>query len=112
MRAWSLSEAQQSVAQATVEEAHNSKSDSEYRGDQENLESAKSDSSYWGSEDSDHVRCNVYADDELEDIYDFAPVYDPNYNHNVLNFTLGMKFSVPRQFRNADQAFNSKRGQY
>ncbi|CAN1241212.1 hypothetical protein LINPERPRIM_LOCUS4863, partial [Linum perenne] len=54
---------------------------------------------YRGSEDSDHVRANISADDGIEDIYDGAPRYDLNCDHMTLKFTLGMKFATPSQFK-------------
>ncbi|CAN1135930.1 hypothetical protein LINPERPRIM_LOCUS20787 [Linum perenne] len=56
---------------------------------------------YRGSDDSDHVYGNNSADEVIEDIYDGAPKYVPNYDHMTLKFTLGMKFASPGQFKHA-----------
>ncbi|CAN1184923.1 hypothetical protein LINPERHAP2_LOCUS37249, partial [Linum perenne] len=65
-------------------------------------EHSSEDASYYrGSEESDHVRANISADEGIEDIYDGAPRYDPNCDHTTLTFSLGMKFANPSQFKHA-----------
>ncbi|CAN1317729.1 hypothetical protein LINPERPRIM_LOCUS30539 [Linum perenne] len=59
------------------------------------------ESVYRGSEDSDHILENVSSDDEINDMYDAAPRYDPGCDHSNIEFTLGMKFKDPTQFKHA-----------
>ncbi|CAN1300963.1 hypothetical protein LINPERPRIM_LOCUS24757 [Linum perenne] len=60
-----------------------------------------SESSYRGSENSDHIWGLVSDEDGPDDIYDAAPIYDPNCDHKHLHFVLGMKFISPTQFKHA-----------
>ncbi|CAN1278112.1 hypothetical protein LINPERPRIM_LOCUS16538 [Linum perenne] len=62
---------------------------------------SESNSSNRGSEDSAHIRGLLSDEEGPEDIYDAAPIYDPNCDHNHLQFVLGMKFISPTQFKHA-----------
>ncbi|CAN1144811.1 hypothetical protein LINPERHAP2_LOCUS14320, partial [Linum perenne] len=54
-----------------------------------------------GSENSTHIRGNVSDEDDIDDIYDGAPIYDPNFYHKNLQFVLGKKFRSPALFKHA-----------
>ncbi|CAN0829386.1 hypothetical protein LINGRAPRIM_LOCUS2963 [Linum grandiflorum] len=57
-------------------------------------------SSYRGSFESDHDRINL-SDDEVISPFDRQPWYDPRCDHKTLVFVKGLRFSSPRQFKDA-----------
>ncbi|CAN1836449.1 hypothetical protein LINPERHAP1_LOCUS34770 [Linum perenne] len=67
--------------------------------DVNNSSDGGTESSYHGSENSDHLRGLFSDEDGPVDIYDAAPIYDPNCDHKHLQFVLGMKFISPTQFK-------------
>ncbi|CAN0905871.1 hypothetical protein LINGRAHAP2_LOCUS23908 [Linum grandiflorum] len=57
-------------------------------------------SSYRGSSDSDHDRINL-SDDEVISPFERQPWYDPKCDHKTLVFVKGLRFTSPRQFKDA-----------